>query len=218
MTGKTEKVIVVGGTFDPVHYGHLRLAEEVSGALGIERVLFIPAFLPPHKEGAEITPADIRLRMLRAAVADNPAFEVSDVEIRRGGRSYTIDTVRELNERGMELTLVVGADQFGEIRTWCDYEGILKAVDIVVIGRPGYVSKKPAEALPVEVAKQFWYDKERECYSNSSTRSLIYLETTQIDISASEIRTKVREGASVSYLVPPDVEGIIVEEGLYKKT
>ena len=86
-----KRVIVFGGTFDPIHYGHLRLAEEVSEALGLRRVIFVPAFKPPHKEGVELTSAEDRLLMLKAAITDNPEFEVSDIEVRRGGLSYTID-------------------------------------------------------------------------------------------------------------------------------
>ena len=213
---KSDKVLIFGGTFDPVHFGHLRLAEEVSESLAIERVLFVPAGIPPHKNDVKITDPSLRLRMLRAAIADKPAFQVSEVEIKRRGLSYTIETVRELKGEGMELTLVIGADQFNEIRTWCAYEEILKAVDIVVIGRPGYVSKKPGEALPVEVAKKFWYDKEMSRYENSFGHSLTYLNTTELDISASAIRARVGEGLSIEHLVPKVVEDIIVAEGLYK--
>ena len=217
MNDTAEKIIVLGGTFDPVHYGHLRLAEEVREALGISRVLFVPAFLPPHKEGVEITPPKVRLEMLQAAIAGNAAFQVSSIELKREGRSYTIETVRELIEDDLDITLVIGADQFNAIRTWCDYEEILKAVDIAVIGRPGYVSKKPAEALPVEVAKKFWYDNKELRYESSFGHTLTYLETTQVDISASDIRERVSLGLSIKYLVPSCVEDIIVAKGLYKQ-
>lgn len=210
-----EKVVVFGGTFNPIHYGHLRCALEVSEALAIGRVMFMPAGTPPHKTVEGSVDAELRLEMARLAVSSTPLFEVSDMEIKRGSLSYTVDTVRELVAAKLVPTLVVGADQFNLLSTWVDYEDILALADIAVVPRAGITLMKLEEALPVAVADGFCYDNKSASYKNKEGRSITFIETTLLGISSSDIRRRVGEGLSISYLVTPSVENFIKEKGLY---
>lgn len=212
------KIAVMGGTFNPIHLGHLRVAEEVRERLGLDKVVFMPTFLTPHKTDEMVIPAAMRLEMVRAAIEGNPFFEASDMEVRRGGRSFTIETVRALkaSDGAIEITLIIGNDSFNEITSWCEYEELFNLVSFAVVTRPGYAVKKPGEVLPVELAAKFWYDPEAGSYRNSSGNSLTYIPATLLDISSSDIRMRVREGLSIRYLLPEQVAGYIVEKGLYK--
>jgi len=209
---------ILGGTFDPVHYGHLRVAEEVKECLRLERVIFIPAARPPHKEERSFTAAEHRLHMVRLAIEGNPAFEASEREIQRGGASYSVDTLREIagEEPDSELHFIVGADSFNEITTWHEYEELFKLANIIVVPRPGYALRKLENALPVAVASHFWYDEARDIYSGDGDRFIRFVETTAMGISASEIRGRVKRGASIRYLLPAPVAEYIEKEGLYR--
>lgn len=212
------KIALMGGTFNPIHLGHLRVAEEVRERLGLDKVIFMPTFLTPHKTDEMVIPAAMRLDMVIAAIEDNPFFEASDMEIRRGGRSFTIETLRELkaSEPDLEITLIIGNDSFNDITTWCEYEGLFDLAGFAVVTRPGYAVKKPGEVLPVELAAKFWYDPEAGSYRNSSGNSLTYIFATLLEISSSDIRTRVKEGLSIRYLLPEPVAGYIAKKGLYK--
>lgn len=213
------RLAVIGGTFNPIHYGHLRVAEEVRESLGLDKILFIPTFMPPHKTDEPMTPPETRLDMARLAVSDNPGFEVSDIEIKRGGKSYTIDTVRALKSgagEDLKVFLVVGSDSFNDITTWCEYGELFRLSSFVVVERPGYAVKTPGEVLPVELARKFWYDASAGAFMNSDGSTITYLQTTLIDISSSGIRRKVREGRSVRYLLPGQVMDYIYGQKLYR--
>ncbi len=212
------RIAIIGGTYNPIHYGHLRIAEEAREAFSFERVIFMPTYITPHKLKESLTLPETRFEMVKAAIAGNPAFEVSDMEIRREGRSFTIDTVREIKaaEPSAEVSLIIGNDSFNEITTWCEYEELFRLSSFVVVQRPHHISKKPGEALPVELAGKFWYDSENQSYANSYGNSVTYLGTTLMDISSSSIREKVRKGESVRYLLPESVIEIIEARGLYK--
>lgn len=211
------RVAVFGGTFNPVHYGHLRLAEEAREACSLDRVVFMPTFITPHKLKESLTPADVRFELVRLAIEDNPGFTVSDLEIRREGRSFTADTVRELKkEPGARVSLIMGSDSFNDITSWYEYEELLRLASFIVVPRPGCPFRKPDEVLPVELAIEFWYDSQAGAYVNSGGNSITYLDTTHIDISSSDIRERVRKGQSVRYLLPDNVIEFIKKEGLYR--
>lgn len=212
-------IAIIGGTFNPIHYGHLRAAEEVRELLGLPRVLFMPACLPPHKVEAVITDPTDRLEMVRLATSDNERFEVSDMEIKRGGRSYTIDTLDELKKLSpgdFKTTVIVGADSFNEISTWRGYERLFTVTDFAVVPRPGCPGKKIEEALPVELARKFCYDEKLKAYVNADGCRVSFVDTTLFDISSSGIRARVKAGRSIKYLVPPRVEEYIIGKGIYK--
>jgi nicotinate-nucleotide adenylyltransferase len=206
------KKAIYGGTFDPVHYGHLRVAEEVR-----DRVVFMPASINPLKEDERSASANARLELIGLAIEGNPAFELSDMEIRRGGLSYTVETLREFKAaEDDDLSLIIGSDSFNDIRMWCEFEEIFRLANLIVVPRPGVPAKKLAEALPVELARNFWYDASRGCYLSSFGTTVSYPGTTLMYVSSTEIRRMVSKGLSIRYLLPEAVREYILREGLYR--
>jgi nicotinate-nucleotide adenylyltransferase len=186
-----------GGTFDPPHTGHLIVAQDAALALGLDRVLFVPASLPPHKQHRTITPAAFRMRMLTLALGDDARFSLDAVELERPGPSYTVDTLRELRRRvlGGDWTLLLGADQYAEFATWREPEEVLRLATVAVLER-GDGSPSPAVPTRAEV---------------------VHVPVTRIDISSTAIRERVAAGVSIRYLVPAQVEAFIAESGLYRR-
>ncbi len=213
------KIGLFGGTFDPIHWGHLRSAEEVSESYGLDRVYFIPASIPPHKRGKTTTPARDRLRMVRLAVARNPHFAVSTVELDRPGLSYSIDTIRafanQLTRRD-SLYFIIGLDAFLEIGTWKDFTQIFPLCNFIVTSRPGSAENDPLRGAGVAVKKLFCYDLKKRNYRHQSGTRVHFIELTDIAISASEIRALVRKRKSIRYLLPLSVERFIKRRRLYR--
>jgi nicotinate-nucleotide adenylyltransferase len=214
------RIGILGGTFNPVHYGHLAAAEEVRDRLKLDRVLFIPAFLPPHKN-EELPSAVQRLEMVRLAVAGNPHCSVSDMEIKRGGRSYTIDTIGELKDKypGTELYFLLGIDSFLEIRTWRDWERLLSLCVFVVLSREGhqfadltalgFLDASPDDLVSLD-------DRRREEVRIAAGGRVIVLERIPFyEISSTDIRQRVRQRRSIKYCLPDPVEHYIIENKLY---
>ena len=213
------KIGIFGGTFDPIHWGHLRSAEEVGETYRLDRVYFIPASIPPHKGGQTTTPALDRLRMVRLAVARNPRFIVSTVELARPGLSYSIDTIRGFAgqlKKSDSLYFIIGLDAFREIGTWKDFREIFTLCNFIVTSRPGSKENDPLKGTGVAVKKLFCYDSNRKNYRHRSGTRIYFIELTDIAISASEIRALVRQGKSIRYLGPPAVESYIKRHGLYR--
>ncbi|MBI4517075.1 MAG: nicotinate-nucleotide adenylyltransferase [Deltaproteobacteria bacterium] len=209
---------IFGGSFNPIHLAHLRSAEEVAEALRLDRVLFVPTASPPHKSPTELAAAPQRLAMVRRAIAGNPSFRVSAIELERPGRSYSIDTVRELQRRHQAATLflIIGMDQFRELATWKDYGELLTACDLVVTSRPGQQFVVSLAPLPVAARAQFCYQASHKRYSHRTGTAIHFLRISDLDISASAIRSRVRRGASVRYLVPPSVHRYLLQHQLYR--
>jgi nicotinate-nucleotide adenylyltransferase len=213
------KIGLFGGTFDPIHWGHLRSAEEVSETFGLDRVYFIPASIPPHKTGLVTTPAQHRLEMVRLAVAKNRRFAVSRVEIARPGVSYTLDTLRVFSSKlGQQdsLHFIIGLDAFREIGTWKDFRELFRLCHFIVTSRPGRKDTDPLRGTSVAVKKLFCYDEKARLYRHESGNRLFFTKLTDIAISASEIRELVKEGRSIRYLLPRSVECYIRKHGLYR--
>ncbi|HVO94998.1 MAG TPA: nicotinate-nucleotide adenylyltransferase, partial [Terriglobales bacterium] len=205
-------------TFDPVHWGHLRSAEEVAETFGLDRVYFIPASVPPHKRGQTTTPARDRLQMVRLAVARNPRFNASTIEISRSGISYSIDTIRQFaakQRRGDSLYFIIGLDAFREIGTWKDFAGIFPLCNFIVTSRPGSKDCDPLRGTGIAVKKLFCYDPKEKGYRHRSGTRIFFIELTDIAISASEIRALVKQGKSIRYLLPSTVEKYIKSHALY---
>lgn len=202
----SERMILFGGSFNPVHFGHLITARAAAELLGAERVMLVASLHPPHKLEAEMPPAEMRLRMLRAAVDGDPLFEVSDIEIRRGGTSYTVDTIGEFRGRlgdEMELVWLIGADTLPELAGWHRTEDLVKLCRLVTLRRPG--SEVPdLSALRARIGDEA---------VDRLTADII--ETPMIDISATDIRQRVGEGKPIRYLTPEPVVRLISEWGLY---
>jgi len=187
------RIGILGGTFNPVHIGHLILAEEAREKLGLDKIIFIPTALPPHKDNLNIAPAADRLKMLKLAIKGNKYFTVSDVEIRRQGRSYTIDTLKELKRKHShdELYFIIGSDLLKYLNEWKDLNEIIKMVKFVAATRPGF----PLEQIPS------------------------YIETLAIravDVSGFEVRQCVAANKSFGYLVTDRVFDYIKKRKLYK--
>jgi len=211
-------IAIMGGTFNPIHLGHLRVAEEAREYLNIDKVIFIPTFIPPHKNNGSLISPEDRLEIARLAAKDNPDFQVSDMEIKRGGRSYTVETLQTLQKEmpDVELSFIVGTDLFNEITMWCEYERLFELTNFIVVARRGYPVKKVDEILPNKLAKQFTYDTAKNIYVHQKGKTIAYLATTLMDISASQIRQRIKEGRSVRYLMPHNVERYIFEKKLYR--
>ena len=199
---------VFGGTFDPIHVAHLAVAEAARDALGLERVLFIPNRQPPHKPDQVVTPAAHRLAMVRAAIADNPAFEVSTIEVDREGPSYTVDTLEALRAEQLaaggsgELALILSVEALAGLATWHEPSRVLGLAQLIVAPRDGFPDVGP-EAIARLVP--------------GSTARVITLDGPRMRLSASEIRARAKAGRSLRYLVPDAVAAYIGDHGLYNQ-
>lgn len=213
------RIGLFGGTFDPIHWGHLRSAEEVREALSLDCVVFVPTARPPHKGGQTTTSASHRLQMVRRGVAGNSHFAVSTVEIRRPGLSYSIDTVRHFVAKSSgrdSYFSILGWDAFCDIGSWKDYQILLGLCNFVVTSRAGSGPDTPIPQLPVAVRKSFCYAYDCSAYRHASGTFLHFVKVTDIAVSASEIRRLAAQGRSIRYLVPPEVEAYISQKGIYK--
>ncbi len=217
----TQRIGILGGTFNPIHYGHLAAAEEVRERLKLERVLFVPSFYPPHKQEVDVPSAAHRMEMVRIATRENARFEPSDIEIKRGGKSFTIDTIVSLQKiyPFTDMYFITGLDSFLEIQTWNNWERLLSMCTFVVLSRPGY---RFADLLKIEFLRsaepqvtgldhgQLMHDEIRVGLFT------IYLEMIPLyDISSTDIRGRVKEGRSIKYLLPEPVETYIIKNKLY---
>jgi len=208
---------VMGGTFNPIHIGHLRSAEEVREAFGLSRVIFIPSADPPHKGKKGIIDIADRLELVSEAVEENPFFTASDIEARREGKSYTVDTLKEMKDRlddGGEMYFILGLDAFLEIETWYSYQELFTLSHFVVTDRPTPESHNPPLILPETLTALFEKVDDRTLRHPSGNR-VYYHNISALDISATEIRRLVGEKKSIRYLVPDRVNDIIIQKGHY---
>ena len=201
-----ERIGLYGGSFDPIHFGHLISARSIAEQINLSRVILVPAPRPPHKTASQLTDARHRLAMARLAVQGDPLFEVSDVELHRAGPSYTIDTVghfRSLLGEAAELFWIIGADSLPELPSWRRVGELVKIVQIVTARRPGSRLTDMANLSAAVGAAQ--------------AQALLEhcVETPEIDISSTDIRRRVSVGLPIRYLVPDLVGSYITQEGLY---
>ncbi|MHC4608508.1 MAG: nicotinate-nucleotide adenylyltransferase [Planctomycetota bacterium] len=192
-----KRIGVFGGSFDPVHTGHLILAERAVEALRLDRLLFVPTAVTPHKRTRKLAPAKHRLAMVRAAVRGHPVFEASDIEIRRGGVSYTVETLRELKRRspGARLHLLLGADSLGILGSWKDIREIARTAALCVFERPD-CGKVSVTIKGIRVRR---------------------IDAPLVEISSTDIRRRVRRGRSIRFLVPESVRTCIATRRLYRR-
>lgn len=201
ISSSTQAIGVLGGTFDPPHYGHLVLAENARVQLNLERVLFVPAGQPPHKPALPIAPPHHRLEMVKAAIADHPAFSLSRVDLDRTGPHYTVDMLAILRQEWpqAQLFFLLGGDSLSQLPLWHNPAGIVQLARLGVMKRPGHTANLEAleQALPGIRERLFWLD------------------VPNLDISSSELRRRIRENLPIRYLTPPAVEQYIREHQLY---
>jgi nicotinate-nucleotide adenylyltransferase len=211
---------VLGGTFNPIHLGHLRAAEEVAEALGLERVLLVPSAQPPHKPsgGANpIAPGELRLAWVTAACADNPRLEPCDLEIARGGPSYTVDTLRALAEQVAPArpVFIIGSDAFAELGTWREPKQLFALADFAVMARPGTPGTL-ADWIPEILRGDFDLEPGAASARHRATGGAMRaVAISALDVSSSDIRERVRRGRSIRYLVPETVRRDIEASGIY---
>ena len=197
-----------------MHLGHLRCAEEILELFSLDRIIFIPARVQPLKTDRAISPFHHREQMIRLAIEGNPSFSISDTENRRGGRSYSIETVRHFLDNspdGAELYFILGQDAFHEIPMWKEWKELLRLCNFVVMTRPGYEAKSLDSVLPPDFASLFQYDSTADCFRGSVGNSIFFRRLTLLDISSTDIRNRVKAGASIRYLVPDPVRDYILK-------
>lgn len=204
ITPQPVRLGVFGGTFNPVHWGHLVLAQDALELFELNRVLFVPCAHPPHKTSADLAPAEHRMALLDAALEGDLRFEACDIELRRQGPSYTVDTVRELQRKfpEVEIVFIIGSDSLMELRSWKDIYALLDICRVVTIARPGAPTAEGDFGL-----REPWPSRIRAGIRAGH----------QVAISSSDIRWRIAEGMSIRYLVHPAVEMYITEHSLYRK-
>ena len=201
------KIGILGGTFDPVHIGHLIIAEYACDELALNKLLIIPAAIPPHKKGKNIIDGKHRLEMVKLATSDNPMFEVSDIELKKHGVSYSVETLRIIQAKMKVLSeyfFIVGSDMLGELHTWKEIDQFVDMCNFVIAVRTGF-KKENWKKIKLPLAEE--------------TRQKVMqnlLENPMIDISSTDIRTRISEGKSIRYMVPKAVEDYIIQNNLYR--
>lgn len=187
------RIGIFGGTFNPIHFGHLVLAEQAHEKLNLDRVIFVPCYYPPHKKSSRLATPGQRYSMVKLAIQGNPRFKVSDIEIKRKGRSYSVDTLRQLRDKykKAKLFFISGSDVSGQISKWKSINEIFRLAQFVLAKRPGYKLKK-------------------------YNRNISIISITELDISSSMVRRKIKTGQSIRYLMPMRVYKYIKEKRLYR--
>jgi nicotinate-nucleotide adenylyltransferase len=201
-----KKVGILGGTFNPIHTGHLIMAEEACNRHNLSKVIFIPAYIPPHKYVEDLANANQRYQMVKHAIKENSKFEVSDLEIKREGRSFTIDTVQEVLHyygKSSIIFLIMGADSLNELELWKDIKKLSQLCHFVIVNRPGYKTEPSARLVEI-IGKDKVADMER-----------LRLTIEPIGTSSTGIRKRINDGVEIKELVPECVEAYIKEHGLY---
>ena len=219
------RIGLFGGTFNPVHFGHLRAALEVKAGFDLDEVILIPAALPPHKTPGEVADAADRLQMLNLALEDTPGLKLSDVEIKRSGPSYTIDTVLHFKHTlpdQSRIYLIMGMDAFLEIDTWKSYRKLLTQIPLIVINRPnagdrmsGVPWKVMDDYISTKLSADYSFSASRSAYLASGQQPIYVFEVTALDISSTRIRLAISKDKSINYLVPPKVAEYIRTKGIY---
>jgi len=211
MMGRTA---VFGGSFNPIHVGHLLMADEMLEQLDLDRVLFVPAATPPHKPPASLAPAEDRYAMVRLAVEGHPRFEVSDVELRRAGPSFTVDTLETLQGRGDELFLLAGSETFLDLLSWRHPRRVVELARLVVVPRTGSAFD-PDSAAAQKVLREVGAETFAGPGEPVTPRTVLVVHATSLPISSSDLRERARLGRSLAYRAPEAVIHYIHRRGLY---
>ncbi|HOO47176.1 MAG TPA: nicotinate-nucleotide adenylyltransferase [Deltaproteobacteria bacterium] len=205
---------IFGGTFNPVHSGHLRVAQEVRQSLELEKIVFVPSYLPPHKDLADNVHADKRLEIVKIAIRGIPYFELSSFEVENRGNSYSIFTIEHFRKIYQATPyFILGQDAFNDIMTWFDRDRLFSLTHFAVMSRPHAQRMELDEAIGRHAAR---YSKTQRGYINEEGNEIIYVEVTPLDISSTKIRDLCKKGQSIRSLVPEEVENYIKNERIYQ--
>ena len=207
-----------GGAFNPIHFGHLRAGVEIQEAFDLNRVLFIPTAVPPHKETRNLLPFAHRLKMIRLAIAGHSFFKASDVEKKREGKSYSIQTVRYFRntvDPRAALFFIIGIDAFLEIETWRAYRDLFTLCHFVVIDRPGYRRDRIKEFILQRISPDMIYFPRENRFLHPAGCSIYFFPVTLMDISSTRIRRLRQNNQTIHYLLPEKVEDYILERKFY---
>lgn len=217
---------LLGGSFNPIHYGHLRLASQTQDAMRLERILFIPTGNPPHKPRVSLAPAAHRAAMVHLAIEGQPTFAMSDIELRRDGTSYSIDTIRLLQRQTAtpaQLFFIVGLDAFLDLPTWKEADTLLRTCHFVVVSRPG-IGFERLTTMPLcppiapHLIQALDSGRRRDLMVDiPGGGELTLLNLPPCDISASAIRERIQTGGGLGDLLPPSVESYIIRHDLYSE-
>jgi len=223
-----KRIGLFGGTFNPIHFGHLRAAKEAEEEFDLDRVYLIPSAFPPHKSSEDIADPEDRLEMIRMAISDCPELMVSDVELMRSGISYTIDTIhyfKSVLPEDTELFFIVGIDAFLEIDLWKFHKELFDMVPFIVMARPGVRGTSPAylrtrwksleNFIQTRISGGYAFSDAQTCYVHPEKKTISLFDVTLLDISATKIRKRIREGMSVRFMLPREVEHFIRKKGLF---
>ena len=220
-----KRIGLFGGTFNPIHLGHIQVIQEVKKGFGLDKIFIIPSALPPHKEADGLVDAGDRIEMIRLSFSNRPDFEVSDVELNRSGPSYTIDTVRHFKStlpQGSELFLILGLDAFLEIDTWKSYKDLFLLIPFIVMsrsidGEDGRVfwRKTVEDYLKSKISQGYTLSASQSSYIHKEKQPVHIFDVTPIDISSTKIRTLIKKRSSIKSLVPEIVDAFIKNKGLY---
>lgn len=209
---------ILGGTFDPIHFGHLRLAEDMLEQANLQQIRFIPTGTPPHRDSPQVS-AQQRSAMVKLAIADQPAFVLDEREVKRAAKCYTVDTLRELRAElgeAQPLCLLMGGDAFLELHTWHEWEQLFELAHVVVGYRPGFTLEERIESATAELRKHY---RERLCAAEAMSQNpcggVAELAIPKLEISATDIRRRVAEGRTIRYLLPNAVADYIHQHHLY---
>jgi nicotinate-nucleotide adenylyltransferase len=209
------RIAVFGGSFNPIHYGHLLLADEVAEALGLDRVLFVPAAHPPHKPTTDLAPAAERYAMVALAVAGHPKFAVSDLELTRPGPSYPVDTLSALARPGDDLFLLIGSETFLDLLSWREPRRVAQLARLIVVPRTGSVFD-PESAAAQKVLREVGAGPFASLRGDAvPARGTLVVHASSLPVSASELRRRAREGRSLAFRLPPAVIAYIETHRLY---
>jgi len=207
-------IALYGGSFDPVHIGHLRIAEDIREDFNFDKIVFIPAYHSPLKPSSK-APAKDRLKMLEMAIRYNPYFEIDDLEIRKGGKSFTIDTINEYRKRlNYNPVFIVGTDSLLSLHKWKDADKLIKLTNFIVVGR-GKDSFYNVQDYLDEYFPDIQLSTDRNIEPDKT--KIFYFDSRRIDISSTEIRSRVKTGKSIKYLVLPEIEEYIIKKNFYKR-
>jgi nicotinate-nucleotide adenylyltransferase len=213
------RTALFGGTLNPVHYGHLRIAEEARELFRLEKVVFIPSFSPPLKS-VGIAEAGHRVEMVKLAIDTNPYFVYSDIECRRGGKSYTVDTLEEMKRLRPEeeYLFLLGIDAFLDLPNWFRPERLIELCDFIVINRPPFGEGEIMRSPYIDRFEELNSESGFSVISLRSGRVVYLLRSVPIEISASDIRRRIRENLSIKYLLPESVESYIMSSNIYRRS